>query len=134
MCTSRGTVTRLRVISAGRSRAAGLIWGAPQRTPRCSLGSSGLEFISSRLIGRSHGALRSRAGPSSRDPVRMMMMPSDGVDAVVTPGGTARVLRTLGVRPRKRWGQHFLVDAHALTQILSAADLDRKSTRLNSSH
>ena len=50
-------------------------------------------------------------------------MTSDGVDGLATPSGTARVLRTLGVRPRKRWGQHFLVDAHALGRILSAADL-----------
>ena len=57
-------------------------------------------------------------------------MTSDGVDAFVTPGGTARVLRTLGVRPRKRWGQHFLVDAHALAQILSAADLSMQDTVL----
>lgn len=57
-------------------------------------------------------------------------MTSDGVDALVTPGGTARVLRTLGVRPRKRWGQHFLVDAHALAQILSAADLSKQDTVL----
>ena len=50
-------------------------------------------------------------------------MAADGVDSRATPGRTADVLRTLGVRPRKRWGQHFLVDAHALDQILSAADL-----------
>jgi len=47
-------------------------------------------------------------------------MTPDEVDALATRTGTARVLRTLGVHPRKRWGQHFLVDAHALGQILSA--------------
>lgn len=31
-----------------------------------------------------------------------------------------------GVKPRKRWGQHFLVDRAALAPILSAAELDRK--------
>jgi 16S rRNA (adenine1518-N6/adenine1519-N6)-dimethyltransferase len=44
-------------------------------------------------------------------------------DDLATPGGTARVLRAFGVRPRKRWGQHFLVSVRALQQILSAAEL-----------
>ncbi len=57
-------------------------------------------------------------------------MTSGGVNGLATPSGTARVLRTLGVRPRKRWGQHFLVDAHALEQILSAADLSMLDTVL----
>jgi 16S rRNA (adenine1518-N6/adenine1519-N6)-dimethyltransferase len=57
-------------------------------------------------------------------------MTPDEVDALATRTGTARVLRTLGVHPRKRWGQHFLVDAHALGQILSAANLSMDDTVL----
>jgi 16S rRNA (adenine1518-N6/adenine1519-N6)-dimethyltransferase len=57
-------------------------------------------------------------------------MASDGVTSLATPGGTARILQTLGIRPRKRWGQHFLVDAHALGQILSAANLSMDDTVL----
>jgi 16S rRNA (adenine1518-N6/adenine1519-N6)-dimethyltransferase len=37
---------------------------------------------------------------------------------LATPGGTARVLRAFGVRPRKRFGQHFLVSRPVLDRLL----------------
>ncbi len=51
-------------------------------------------------------------------------------DGLASPTGTARVLRAFGIRPRKRWGQHFLVSRHALERILAAADLGRDDTVL----
>lgn len=51
-------------------------------------------------------------------------MPGDpAYGALATPAGTARVLRAYGLRPRKRWGQHFLVSRRALDRILEAAGL-----------
>lgn len=44
-------------------------------------------------------------------------------DDLATPAGTARVIRTFGLRPRKRWGQHFLISHRALDRILEAANL-----------
>ncbi len=49
----------------------------------------------------------------------------------MTPGGTARALRAFGIRPRKRWGQHFLVSRRALARALAAADLTRDDTVLD---
>jgi 16S rRNA (adenine1518-N6/adenine1519-N6)-dimethyltransferase len=40
------------------------------------------------------------------------------------------VLRQFGIRPTKRWGQHFLVSARALESILAAAELTRNDTVL----
>jgi 16S rRNA (adenine1518-N6/adenine1519-N6)-dimethyltransferase len=42
---------------------------------------------------------------------------------LATPGATAEVLRRFGIRPRKRFGQHFLISQRALDRILEAADL-----------
>ncbi len=42
---------------------------------------------------------------------------------LATPEGTRAVLRRFGIRPSKRWGQHFLVSQRALEQILGAAQL-----------
>jgi len=44
---------------------------------------------------------------------------------LVTPQGTRAVLRRFGIRPLKRFGQHFLVSARALDQIVAAAALSR---------
>jgi len=52
--------------------------------------------------------------------------PSD----LATPAGTARTLREFGLRPRKRWGQHFLVSRRALNAILAAADVQPHETVL----
>ena len=49
---------------------------------------------------------------------------------LATPAGTARVLRAFGLRPKKRWGQHFLVSRRALTAILAAADVRPEDTVL----
>src|SRR5437773_9501570 len=51
-------------------------------------------------------------------------------DDLATPAGAARVLRAFGIRPRKRWGQHFMVSRRALDQILAAADLTDQDTVL----
>jgi len=40
---------------------------------------------------------------------------------LATPAGTARVLREFAVRPRKRFGQHFLVSRRVLDRLLGAA-------------
>jgi 16S rRNA (adenine1518-N6/adenine1519-N6)-dimethyltransferase len=45
------------------------------------------------------------------------------VTDLASPAGTAHVLRSHGIRPRKRFGQHFLVSRHTLRQILAAAEL-----------
>lgn len=49
---------------------------------------------------------------------------------LATPAGTTRALREFGLRPRKRWGQHFLVSRRALDIILEAADLSARDTVL----
>lgn len=40
------------------------------------------------------------------------------------PVRAAALLRHLGLRPRKRWSQSFLIDSHALDSIVRAADLE----------
>lgn len=42
---------------------------------------------------------------------------------LATPAGTAQFLRAHGIRPRRRFGQHFLVSQTALDRILDAAAL-----------
>ena len=42
---------------------------------------------------------------------------------LATPAGTAHLLRAHGIRPRKRFGQHFLVSRTTLRHILDAAAL-----------
>jgi 16S rRNA (adenine1518-N6/adenine1519-N6)-dimethyltransferase len=37
---------------------------------------------------------------------------------LATPAGTARVLRTFGIRPLKRFGQHFLISRRILDRII----------------
>lgn len=49
---------------------------------------------------------------------------------LATPEGTARVLRAYGLRPRKRWGQHFLVSRKALERILAVAEIGQSDTVL----
>ncbi len=46
-----------------------------------------------------------------------------GGASLATPEATRSVLRRFGIRPAKRWGQHFLVSRRALDRILEAADL-----------
>jgi len=45
------------------------------------------------------------------------------VSDLATPAGTAQTLRAHGIRPRKRFGQHFLVSRTTLRHILDAAAL-----------
>ncbi|MGH2349676.1 MAG: 16S rRNA (adenine(1518)-N(6)/adenine(1519)-N(6))-dimethyltransferase RsmA [bacterium] len=49
---------------------------------------------------------------------------------LATPAGTARALREFGLRPRKRWGQHFLISRRALNAILAAAGVEPDDTVL----
>ncbi len=42
---------------------------------------------------------------------------------LATPAGTAQFLRAHGIRPRQRFGQHFLVSRTTLTRILDASRL-----------
>ena len=41
---------------------------------------------------------------------------------LATPAGTARVLRAFGIRPRKRFGQHFLISRRVLDRLLAEAE------------
>jgi len=45
------------------------------------------------------------------------------MDDLATPAGTRAVLRRFGIRPLRRFGQHFLVSSRALDAIVSAASL-----------
>ena len=40
---------------------------------------------------------------------------------MATPGGTRAILREFGIRPSKRWGQHFLVSPQVLERTIAAA-------------
>lgn len=42
---------------------------------------------------------------------------------LASPGGTSRVLRAFGIRPRRRLGQHFLVSRRVLDRVLEASAL-----------
>jgi 16S rRNA (adenine1518-N6/adenine1519-N6)-dimethyltransferase len=42
---------------------------------------------------------------------------------LATPGGARAILRQFGIRPSKRWGQHFLVSPHVLDRTIEAASL-----------
>ena len=42
---------------------------------------------------------------------------------LATPEATRAILRQFGIRPSKRWGQHFLVSSRALDRIIEAAAL-----------
>jgi 16S rRNA (adenine1518-N6/adenine1519-N6)-dimethyltransferase len=45
------------------------------------------------------------------------------VTDLASPAGTAHVLKSHGIRPRKRFGQHFLVSRSTLRRLLDAAGL-----------
>lgn len=47
----------------------------------------------------------------------------DRFSSLASPGATHEVIRRFGLRPRRRFGQHFLVSQRALDRILDAADL-----------
>lgn len=50
-----------------------------------------------------------------------MSFPLPDPAELATPGGTARVLRAFGVRPLKRFGQHFLVSRRVLSRLIDEA-------------
>ena len=43
---------------------------------------------------------------------------------LTSPAAVAEILRRRGLRPRKRWGQNFLIDANLLGKVVQAAALD----------
>ncbi len=47
-----------------------------------------------------------------------------------SPRAVREALAALEIRPRKRWGQHFLVDANAVERIVATADLASDDTVL----
>ena len=47
-----------------------------------------------------------------------------------SPRAVREALAALQIRPRKRWGQHFLVDANAVERLLATADLGADDTVL----
>ena len=49
---------------------------------------------------------------------------------LATPAGTRAVLLRFGIRPAKRWGQHFLVSSQALRRTLDAAAVAAADTIL----
>ncbi len=52
-----------------------------------------------------------------------MAVTASGAASLATPEATRSTLRRFGIRPAKRWGQHFLVSRRALDRILEVADL-----------
>ena len=52
-----------------------------------------------------------------------MNLPLPDLAELATPAGTARVLRAFDVRPRKRFGQHFLVSRRVLDRLLEETAL-----------
>lgn len=58
------------------------------------------------------------------------MNPSSRLSSLASPGATADVLRRFGIRPRKRFGQHFLISQRALDRIVETADLSSEDTVL----
>lgn len=42
---------------------------------------------------------------------------------MASPRAVRDALDALGIRPRKRWGQHFLIDGNTVERVVSAADL-----------
>lgn len=51
------------------------------------------------------------------------MNPRDRSSSLATPAATAETIRHFGIRPRRRFGQHFLVSQRALDLIMEAANL-----------
>mgnify|MGYP000179825036 CR=1 FL=1 len=49
--------------------------------------------------------------------------PSDGSVSLASPTRVRRLLERYGIRPRKRWGQNFLIDRNLLEQVVRAAEL-----------
>jgi hypothetical protein len=43
---------------------------------------------------------------------------------LTAPSEVAALLRRHGLRPRKRWGQNFLIDRNTLDNVLRAEDVD----------
>jgi len=52
------------------------------------------------------------------------------VTDLASPAGTAHALRSHGIRPRRRFGQHFLVSRSTLRRILDAAELTSRDSVL----
>lgn len=46
------------------------------------------------------------------------------VEHVQTKHEIEQRLASLGIRPRKRWGQHFLIDGNLMRRLVAAAELD----------
>ncbi len=53
-----------------------------------------------------------------------------GGGSLATPEATRSILRRFGIRPSKRWGQHFLVSQRALDRILDSAALTPRDSVL----
>ena len=51
-------------------------------------------------------------------------------EALITNAGVKAMLARHGLQPRKKWGQHFLIDGHVLGKILAAADAGPNDTVL----
>src|SRR5947208_9991826 len=48
--------------------------------------------------------------------------PSSLIPSLTSPSQVDALLRQHGLRPRKRWGQNFLIDRNTLSNVLRAAD------------
>lgn len=69
----------------------------------------------------------SQRSPTEETGSRLVNIPLD----LVSPEGTRRLLAAFGIRPRKRWGQHFLVSRRALDAVLAAAATSRTDSVLD---
>src|SRR5437588_3704761 len=49
--------------------------------------------------------------------------PSSLIPSLTSPSQVAALLRRHGLRPRKRWGQNFLIDRNTLQNVLRAAEV-----------
>ncbi len=69
----------------------------------------------------------SQRSPTEETSSRLPNIPYE----LASPEGTRRLLTAFGIRPRKRWGQHFLVSQRALDAILAAAAMSRTDSVLD---
>ncbi len=67
----------------------------------------------------------STSGAISPNPTPTMGQNGNGSagERLTSPRAVRALLRRFGLRPRKRWGQHFLCDENVLLKVLEAAEL-----------
>src|SRR3989304_616712 len=111
-----------------RHQGAGRLAGGVRGTRVHGYGGAGLRAVVLPWRGQHHldrpaRRLRRREGPTEEtQEVSGVTFPLADPAELATPAGTARVLRAFGVRPRKRFGQHFLISRRVLDRLLAEAE------------